>query len=284
MSNKDIDKLLSTYREDFTPDVAAGLQRLHSQITPVRQLHARPRARRRWLSVAAAALVIIAAGLFFFLPQNREYLVNDTNSPQLFSLPDGSSVTLQSGSQLSYGGDFNVEERALTLEGQGYFEVVSDQTRPFIVTNGSSAIRVTGTAFNLRSYDRELEVEVSEGTVILENDGEAIPVAAHQSALALPGEPITQSESPHLNRHAWRTGTLVFENTPMTEVLEYFHDNWGVETTWAGGQACNYPVSGKFPCGDAGAVLKDIAKLGGISARSIADDDKHYEISGDCPQ
>ncbi|MCP9235370.1 FecR family protein [Lewinella sp. JB7] len=279
---KDIDRLVSTYREDYTPDVDQGLRQLHRRITPVRRL--RPYSRRTYLMGAAAALALVVTGLLFLLgPGNQERLINQSNQPLAFDLPDGTRITLQQGSEATYDpDDYNLETRRVELRGQAFFEVHPDRDRPFLVSNGTAELRVTGTAFNLRTEDRTMEVEVSEGSVLLQRDGEAIEVSALECGLARAGQPLKHASSPNLNHHAWRTGALKFDHTPMSEVLEYFYDNWGIECTWAGGKPCNYAVSGNYQGGDAGAVLSDIAKLGGLDLTPQGSDGKHYELSGPC--
>ncbi|MBB4078145.1 transmembrane sensor [Lewinella aquimaris] len=283
LDHKDIDRLVSTYREDFTPDVEKGLRRLHGRITPVRQL--RPHSRQTYLFGAAAAIALLVAFFFLFIGTgNQQLLVNHTGAPLAFDLPDGTRIVLQQGSEAGYNADeYNLETREVQLDGQAYFEVRPDADRPFLVANGDSELRVTGTAFNLRTEGNVMEVEVSEGSVTLEQAGERIAVAALECGLAEAGKPLRHAASPNLNHHAWRTGELKFDHTPISEVIGYFHDNWGIECTWAGAKECDYAVSGNYQGGDAGAVLEDIAKLGGLTLTATSTDGKHYELSGPCP-
>ncbi|PPK86392.1 FecR family protein [Neolewinella xylanilytica] len=285
LDQHDIDRLVTNYREDYTPDVERGLIQLHARLTPVRQLSAPRKKRYPYLLGAAAAVLLIVAAVFLFSGDGRTYLSNDDAPIAMFLLPDGSQVSLQQGSRISYDPDrFNEQDRALNLEGQGYFEVTHDLARPFLVSNGSSVVRVTGTAFNVRADADLLEVEVSEGSVLVKTDQETLPVGAMEFATVATGQPMVHDRAPHLNHHAWRTGVLKFDHTPISEVLTYFTDNWGIVCDWEHGQACDYPVSGNFNSTDATAVLHDIAKLGGLTLRSIGDDAKHFQLSGRCKQ
>ena len=285
LDQHDIDRLVTNYRDDYTPDVERGLIQLHARLTPVRQLPVRPKKRFPYLLGAAAAILLIVTAVFLFSGDGRTYLSNDDSPIATFLLPDGTQVTLQQGSRISYdAASFNQQDRALSLEGQGYFEVTHDLTRPFLVSNGSSVVRVTGTAFNLRADASLLEVEVSEGSVLVKTDKETLPVAAMEFATVAAGQPMVHNRAPHLNHHAWRTGVLKFDHTPISEVLTYFTDNWGIVCDWEHGKACDYAVSGSFQSTDATAVLNDIAKLGGLTLRSTDDDAKHFQLSGRCNQ
>jgi transmembrane sensor len=286
LNRNDIDRLVSTYREDYTPDVEEGLSRLRERIVPVRQLHPPPRQGfSRWLPLAATVAAVLLLVVFLFSGDGRVHLDNPDEALAVYTLPDGSTVTLQQHSELSYDPDiFGIDSRPLDLTGQAYFEVQSDRQRPFLVSNGRSQLRVTGTAFNLRSGNRVLEVEVSEGEVILQQGGQRVRVAARETAKAVPGQPLTHQPAPNLNHHAWRTGELRFDRTPISEVLQLFDANWDIECNWSDNQACQYTVSGHYRGGDAGAILADIAKLGGATLRALDDSGKKYELSGPCSE
>ncbi len=282
LDNQDIDRMVTAYREEFTPDVERGLRALHGRITPVRQLTARSRTISL-RAAAAIAILAIAAAALLLLPDSSRHLANAGRMPAQYTLPDGTLLTLQGGSEVIYDTkDYGAESRRVTLTGQGFFRVQPNSAHPFLVSNGHSELRVTGTEFNLRSNDLVMEVEVSEGSVVLSTDAGSISVAALECGQAKPGEPLQHTESPNLNHHAWRTGELKFDHTPIAEVLSYFAANWDIQCAWADGQACQYPVSGNYRSQDFTAVLADIAKLGGLTLTPVGTDNKHFELSGPC--
>ncbi|WP_157975895.1 FecR family protein [Lewinella sp. IMCC34191] len=277
--------MVTVYREDYAPDVEAGLRQLHARITPVRQLETRRTGVYRYIGAAAAAVVLLVAGLFVFGGEQTVVLSNQDQPLAEYTLPDGSQVTLQRGSSLSYHPEsFNQHDRALDLTGQGYFKVSHDATRPFLVSNGGNEVRVTGTAFNLRTDSGLMEVEVSEGSVLVNTAGKSVPVQAMEYVTIASGEEVIHEKAPNLNHHAWRTGLLKFDHTPISEVLTYFSDNWGIVCQWKDNKSCDYSVSGSFQSENVADVLRDIAKLGGLSVRSTGDDDKHFQLSGQCNQ
>ncbi|MGB3798773.1 MAG: FecR domain-containing protein [Lewinella sp.] len=285
LDQHDIDRLVTVYREEYSPDVETGLRQLHARMTPVRKLQPRRNRSTVYLTAAAAAIVLIVASLLVFGGDDRTYLINEDSPLAEYSLPDGSKVTLQQGSQLSYDpATFNQDDRLLDLAGQGYFEVTHDATRPFLVSNGVNEVRVTGTAFNLRTDSGLLEVEVSEGSVLVNTGKETVPVKAMEYVTVASGEEVVHNQAPNLNHHAWRTGLLKFDHTPISEVLTYFSDNWGITCQWEQDKSCDYTVSGSFQSEDVLNVLQDIAKHGGLSIRSTGDDDKHFLLSGRCQQ
>lgn len=284
LDRNDIDRLVTAYRGEYSPDVESGLRRLHARINPAEQLRVSHRASyRRPLAIAATLLLLLVAGFYLFKSDGRTYLTNPDRAVADFQLPDGSRILLQQGSRIGYDPEsFNLADRQLELEGQAYFEVSHDASRPFIVAGGERSVRVTGTAFNLRADAETMLVEVSEGSVAMTSKDESLSVAAMEYARVTPGGSVERAPAPNLNHHAWRTGVLTFDQTPIQEVLSYFADNWGIVCNMPTERNCNYTVSGTFRSQDAAAVLSDIAKLGGLAVSSTHDDGKHFELIGSC--
>ena len=155
-----------------------------------------------------------------------------------------------------------------------------DSDKPFLVTLDNTTLRVTGTAFNLRVDAGEMEVEVSEGSVELEYDDEVLPVTAKQCGVAKLGTKPVVRPAPNLNRHAWRTGHLTFENVPVEEVLAVLHNNWRTEVELP--TNCHFDVSATWNTTDPAEIVEALAKLGGTTAQPRGAN--AYAISGPCSQ
>lgn len=83
-------------------------------------------------------------------------------------LPDGSNVWLNSGSTLTYNSDFGLNERVVSLSGEGYFEIKHDpHNSHFLVQTGEIDIKVLGTRFNVKAYPDEkiIETTIESGEV-----------------------------------------------------------------------------------------------------------------------
>ncbi|OAV45661.1 FecR family protein [Lewinella sp. 4G2] len=279
-SHEDIDQLAAAYGRDFQPDVEQGLRRLHATLNldaaPKRKLRV---VSRRWLSIAATFLLVAAAGLYFLLDQPTVFS-NSTAAPLAYNLPDGSSVVLQSGAEISFDDEFAETERRVDLRGQGYFEIEKDATKPFLVSAGGTTLRVTGTAFNLRVTDGEMEVEVSEGSVELTDEEATVKIAAKQCGLAKAGAGPQMMPAPNLNRHAWRTGKLTFEDAPLNVVLATLSNNWDLDIEAPA--ACDYNISADYAEINVKDILDGVAKLGGLKCE--ADGEKAFRLTGSCGQ
>ena len=87
------------------------------------------------------------------------------------TLPDGSTVWVNACSKISYDHTFGIEERAISLQGEAYFDVQTDTLKPFLVHTDLFTYRVTGTSFNVYSFSDEAEISIAllEGGVTIEN-------------------------------------------------------------------------------------------------------------------
>ena len=129
-----------------------------------------------------AAIFIAAASLsgliFFYIGKNQitadkavfSELFVPKGSSVRFNLPDGTSVTLNSGSYLKWNNSFGVSDRILELKGEGFFKVVKDAEKPFIVITSHLKIRALGTSFNVKAYadDKTIETTLVEGSLKIE--------------------------------------------------------------------------------------------------------------------
>lgn len=118
---------------------------------------------RKWRNYAAAAVLLLAmaGGLYVYLQpdQTRVFAARDGERKSV-RLPDGSQVIINSGSTLTLADDFDETGREVTLEGEVYFDVRSNEQKPFVIHTKASEVKVLGTAFNVRAYPSE-ETEVA---------------------------------------------------------------------------------------------------------------------------
>jgi transmembrane sensor len=126
-----------------------------------------------WYSAAAA--VILSIGLFTWYharpsAAKKEILathwIQKTTQPtkkSIINLSDGTVVTLNSATNLTFPDHFGDSIREIYLDGEAYFDVAKDALHPFIIHANKMNIRVLGTSFNVKSYHNEA---LSEATLI----------------------------------------------------------------------------------------------------------------------
>jgi transmembrane sensor len=179
-----------------------------------------------------AALIVLTFGLSFgFYKIITSFNKADSGFVTLLAdksireitLPDGSSVALNSGSKLIYRNDFGNVTRDVVLEGEALFTVVPDVSRPFKVFINESIVEVTGTKFSVREEDGIVKVSVISGIVLLSSkdvDNKKISIKANQSGyLHTSSNELGIEEGIPVNSLSWKTGHLVFEETPIDSAL-----------------------------------------------------------------
>lgn len=157
------------------------------------------------------------------------------------SLPDGTQVTLNAESRLSYNlSNFNSDERRVAFDGEGYFRVAKNPSSPFSITAKGLKVSVLGTTFNLRarSADATAELSLEEGSVRFQSlkTGQGVILSPNQKAILdqIHGTVTVEESSYTTDASAWRRGELVFRNVPFAEVLEeieeIYHVSIAIET------------------------------------------------------
>jgi transmembrane sensor len=84
------------------------------------------------------------------------------------TLPDGSRVKLNADSRITYRSDFGIGHRDLILEGEAFFEVTPDKTRPFHIETGRLTTTVVGTSFNISAYAASPQIKVAVKTGVVQ--------------------------------------------------------------------------------------------------------------------
>ena len=130
----------------------------------------------KWMAAAAVIIVLLSAGSFWAgrfksATSQRMYTIvmsKGCKGPVL--LPDSTVVWLNGNSKLSYPETFAHKERNVTLEGEGYFDVVKNPKAPFFVQTRGMKIKVLGTRFDVKSYagNALLETTLLSGSVEVE--------------------------------------------------------------------------------------------------------------------
>ena len=188
------------------------------------------------LKIAAAILILAALGTAgLYLPglfQKREVTAatsgDETNRE--FILPDGTHAWLNRNTRLSWPHEFRGSTRNVSLTGEAFFEVVPDKDKPFIFKAGEIAVRVTGTSFNVayRGKPEKVEVYVETGSVILSlPSGESLVLDPGYVGIAS-DEKLLRSLNENRNYMAWKTGLLVYEDTPLSDLLPDLEKTFGI--------------------------------------------------------
>lgn len=133
-------------------------------------------------------------------------------------LPDGTMVWLNAASLLRYPTSFSGNERSVELTGEGYFEVATSASRPFIVSTNGITVQVLGTHFNVSAYpdDTTINITLAEGSVKV---NESVVLKPGQQAQVNRQGVIKKVVADLETTLAWKEGLFVFKNTPIDDVM-----------------------------------------------------------------
>lgn len=236
----------------------------------------------RWMAAAASILVIIGAG-FLFVPKTVEVPYGETASVEL---PDGSTVQLNSGSELQYRRLFSLLDREVKLNGEAFFEVQKGAL-PFEVRANNSVVQVTGTRFNVRSWQEdpgsETEVTVTEGSVRFYPEGnENRAVAISPGEISRWAEGLlapTSPDSAALERVlAWRNRSFVFSKKPLEVILREVERRFNINITLEAESYRRERVTIHYVNPeDVEVILKDICRVKGLRYSASTDGFRIYK-------
>lgn len=152
-------------------------------------------------------------------------------------LADGTKVFLNAVSSIKYPTQFNGNQRVVELEGEAYFEVAKDRTKPFIVKSGNQAIEVLGTHFNVHAYDNEAVVKTTllEGSVaVTHKNQKAILKPGQQSNVSDNFNKIAIREVDTEAAIAWKNGRFKFDNADLKTVMRQLERWYGIKVEYRG--------------------------------------------------
>ncbi|OJV18040.1 MAG: iron dicitrate transport regulator FecR [Dyadobacter sp. 50-39] len=216
-------------------------------------------------AVRIAAMLVLLAGLgwMFWLRHQPEQIgydqlvaaanaemveaVNTTAKPLTISLEDGSRITLDPGSRMSYPAHFSSSQREVFLSGKAFFDIAKNPSKPFFVYANELVTKVLGTSFTVRSFadEQEVSVAVKSGKVAVFSRDEP-GAAAKQSSRDLTGvviEPnqqvvflrksvkITKSivPEPEVVAEAGTAPHLEFDEAPLSAVFSALQSAYGID-------------------------------------------------------
>ena len=222
---------------------------------PVRSVGVR---RLPIIYAAAAAVLLLIAGNWLWralvdrrskqLATNELYFHNEPGHRSTLKLPDSSRVYLGAASTLRFKQSTD-GSRLVLLEGQAYFEVEHDEHRPFTVITGSLTTVDIGTAFNVRNYpgDPNIEVAVTSGKVQVLHKNEK-QLAVLDPGKRLEYDTLTQrcvvtSLANAGLAGAWRKGVLTFNKQPLKEVTDELQRYYGVRFQYTNPSAENILIT-----------------------------------------
>ncbi len=256
---------------------------------------------RRWLSAAAAIVLVATVSIFWFL--NKKTQTVASNMQQVYVpygktlkivLSDGTKVTLNAGSRFSYPAKFAEKQREVKLNGEGFFEVAKNAKRPFLVHTIGLTVKVLGTVFNLKAYtgDKKIETTLLEGKVQVDLADEP-----DKKIILLPNEKLTVSNdrspvkaqktgvkeaskmkyqvatlpdiiSGEYQENAWINNEIIFTNQDFDDVAEQMERKYDVSFVFEDEGLKTEQISGVLKNESLDAALKILKMTTSFKSRT----------------
>lgn len=164
-------------------------------------------------------------------------------------LSDGTKVWLNAASSLKFPAVFNGPVRQVELNGEAYFEVATDKTRPFKVNAGGSLVDVLGTHFNIMAYADEGVVQTTllEGAVKMSHDShETLLKPGQQGEFDNKSGQLYSREVNTQEAIAWKEGYYYFNRTDIRRVMRQISRWYDVDIVYEG-PVRDDEIVGKIP-------------------------------------
>ncbi|MEM1339097.1 MAG: FecR domain-containing protein [Bacteroidota bacterium] len=246
--------------------------------------------KQRAMRYAAAIALFISLGAISYLlfnPSNEstgetilamedfQTIYSERGERQTISLPDGSTVRLNTESILKFPQEFEGKERLVYLEGHAHFDIQRNPEKPFIVYTEDSRTQVLGTSFdiNTHSTSQRTEIIVTSGKVAFserDDTKNTVKLTVNKRAILAGENNIQVDEVDAESLTAWKQDRLVLEKMTLAEIIKVI-EPWydvNVEVNNPNLMTIKYKVSKDNPTLE--ALMDDLSLLGGFV----------YEIEG----
>ena len=255
------------------------------------KIESKPFYSTTWLRVAAAILVLFGAAATFY----KTFSVVDTTElyagaeVKIDTLIDGSIITLNQKSSIKYLADFNEGHREISLEGEAFFDIERDESKPFIINLNQSKVTVLGTSFNIKSEtnDELVRVFVKSGVVLFEylpNDSSSTYLSIELRA----GDKVVFNKETHQLEAMdeastsnvdmyWINKELVFDGIALHKVAKILEVVYDVKITFTELQSKECLLTANFQNAEIDQIMAVISTTFELE---LTQTDNHYVLKG----
>jgi ferric-dicitrate binding protein FerR (iron transport regulator) len=186
------------------------------------------RMRFGWVRIAASVVIVVGLaliGYWVFNDRAKEMTVAAQKTVLNDTLPDGSVVTVNKGSSISYLSKFKGKTRQVSLKGEAFFNVTPNKKKPFIISVNDVQITVVGTSFNVKTINGNTEVVVETGIVKVTRAGKTVDLKANEEVIVGAKDSVLAKEkvSDQLYKY-YRTKEFVCDDTPLWKLVEVINE------------------------------------------------------------
>jgi len=187
------------------------------------------------LKVAASFIIAACIGLTVYYLAYRKTqdplvyrtVYNESADAKKVAMDDGSFLYLNAGAKVTFPENFT-SNRNVTLKGEAFFDVKRDESNPFTIQARTCQVSVLGTSFLVNADSNFVEVVVKTGRVAFHaSENNRTVLEKNESAFYNLVSSVLTRQAPDQNAFSWQSHILLFEDTPLDEVVDdlekYFH-------------------------------------------------------------
>lgn len=231
--------------------------------------------RRAWIAGGGATLAAGVAGGAWLGRDGllRDRVVTGIGERRTLALPDGSSVELNTDTQIAWR--FDRQRRRLWLaRGEAALTIAHDAVRPFELLTAQGLARLAAGQFNVRLRPAGLDLIVLAGQAAVETASGAAQAQARvagagdpRQALEVTAQHIAVLAAPEAEVQAiqaWRRGEIVFEGQPLAEAVEEYNRYLTRKLVIGDARAGALRLGGRFMTGDPESFLEALRTTFGL--------------------
>ena len=217
---------------------------------------------------AAASILLLFSLVFYFLNSNSK-ITHKTNFGEILNikLQDGSDVTLNSNSSLSY---YKNESRRVWLSGEAFFQVdkkIVTQAKFWVITKDLS-VEVYGTSFNVSTKQEKTAVFLEEGNIWLKlkNGADKKMIPGNYISYSAEENKILEDKNIFnpIIKTSWKDGSLLFENLSLEKAMEKIEESYGYSIVFKDDNSKDILITGAVPITNIDICIKAIEKSVGV--------------------
>ena len=178
-------------------------------------------------------------------------------------LSDGTSITLNAGSTVSYKKNYNIKHREVFLDGEAYFNVKKSHT-PFIVSTKFAQVEVLGTKFNVRSRKDGFETGVNEGSIKVKQSEKSMILSKGQCAIIQPTNK-TKIDTMSTDEFypGWLNNIITCNETPLEKICGEIQRRYNIKILFKNDSSKRITISGNIylPHDNINSVMSSISLL-----------------------
>ena len=217
-----------------------------------------------------AAAVIILTTLTFtgkyiisnhFLSSKSVVATSSVEKNRVIELSDGSFITLNRDSKVSFPDKFNNRKRKVKLLGEAFFEISPETNRPFIIETGNGKVTVLGTSFNVITDNSKNEVEVlveSGKVLVVSKDGTRSLTIEPGELGVINNNTSSSMVNTDINYLAWNTEILIYEGTRLEDVFSDLQRTYNISVEVYNNDILNRQLTSKFENESAETIIRTI--------------------------